>query len=250
MFFEIQRLSKSFGALQAVYDVAFNIREGQIMSVIGPNGAGKTTLFNLITGVLKPDEGDIFFKDQRVTDLPPHKLCRLGLTRSFQVTNIFQGLTVFENIRLASQGRTTRLNLFSSVEGLHEPIKEAERILNLLGLWDQRDELAGNLSHGDQRYLEIGMTLAARPSMILLDEPTAGMTPMETRATIGLIKQLKGEVTILLIEHDIDLVFAVSDWILVMNQGLVLAQGSPGDVKANKEVQKAYFGEELDAGSP
>ncbi|MBI5604670.1 MAG: ABC transporter ATP-binding protein [Deltaproteobacteria bacterium] len=220
------------------------------MSVIGPNGAGKTTLFNLITGVLKPDEGDIFFKDQRVTDLPPHKLCRLGLTRSFQVTNIFQGLTVFENIRLASQGRTTRLNLFSSVEGLHEPIKEAERILNLLGLWDQRDELAGNLSHGDQRYLEIGMTLAARPSMILLDEPTAGMTPMETRATIGLIKQLKGEVTILLIEHDIDLVFAVSDWILVMNQGLVLAQGSPGDVKANKEVQKAYFGEELDAGSP
>lgn len=170
--------------------------------------------------------------------------------RSFQVTNIFQGLTVFENIRLASQGRTTRLNLFSSVEGLHEPIKEAERILSLLGLWDQRDELAGNLSHGDQRYLEIGMTLAARPSMILLDEPTAGMTPMETRATIGLIKQLKGEVTILLIEHDIDLVFAVSDWILVMNQGLVLAQGSPGDVKANKEVQKAYFGEELDAGSP
>ncbi len=245
MFFEIKHLEKAFGALMAVRGVSLVVEEGQLVSVIGPNGAGKTTLFNLITGVISPDRGDIFFKEREITGMPPHKLCRLGLTRSFQITNIFQGLTVLENIRLASQGRSGGFYFLSSISRLVRPTEEAERILNLLGLWDIRDEIAGNLSHGDQRYLEMGIALAGRPKMLLLDEPTAGMTPMETRATIEMVKRLKGEITILLIEHDIDLVFALSDRIVVMNYGSVLAEGLPDEVKANQEAQKAYFGEEV-----
>jgi branched-chain amino acid transport system ATP-binding protein len=244
LFLEVKQVSKSFGGLKAVNRVTLAVKKGQVVSLIGPNGAGKTTLFNLITGVFYPEEGDIFFNDHRITGMPPYKLCHLGLARSFQITNIFQGLTVFENIRLASQGQTRGFHLLGSISHLSQLIKEAENILNLLGLWDQRDELAGNLSHGDQRYLEIGIALASQPSMLLLDEPTAGMTPMETRASIELIKRLREKVTIILIEHDIDLVFEVSDRIMVMHQGNLLAEGTPAEVKGNKAVQEAYLGEE------
>ena len=185
MFLEVRQVSKSFGGLRAVSRVTLTVEQGQVISLIGPNGAGKTTLFNLITGVFYPDEGDIFFKGQQITRMPPYKLCHLGLARSFQITNVFQGLTVFENIRLARQGQTRGFYLLGSISRLSQVIKEAEDILYLLGLWELRDELAGNLSHGDQRYLEIGIALASQPSMLLLDEPTAGMTPMETRASIG-----------------------------------------------------------------
>jgi len=245
LFFEVNEIRKRFGGLVAVESVSFQVREGEVKSVIGPNGAGKTTLFNLITGVFPPDEGDIYFRDKRITGKPPHELYHLGLARSFQITNIFQGLTVFENIRLASQGRSRGLYLFSSVSHLKRCNDEAQRILELIGLWQKRDEVAGNLSHGDQRYLEIGIALAAQPSMLLLDEPTAGMTPMETRLTIDLIGRLRASVTILLIEHDIDMILEVSDQIIVMQQGQILTEGSPDEVKANKDVQKAYFGEEF-----
>jgi branched-chain amino acid transport system ATP-binding protein len=245
LFLEVRQVSKSFGGLKAVNRVTLAVKKGQVVSLIGPNGAGKTTLFNLITGVFYPEEGDIFFNDHRITGMPPYKLCHLGLARSFQITNIFQGLTVFENIRLARQGQTRRFNLWGSISHLSQLIKEAEDILNLLGLWGQRDELAGNLSHGDQRYLEIGIALASQPSMLLLDEPTAGMTPMETRASIELINRLREKVTIILIEHDIDLVFEVSDRIMVMHQGSLLAEGTPNEVKGNKAVQEAYLGEEV-----
>jgi len=244
LFLEVKQVSKSFGGLRAVNRVTLAVKKGQVVSLIGPNGAGKTTLFNLITGVFYPEEGDIFFNDHRITGTPPYRLCHLGLARSFQITNIFQGLTVFENIRLASQGQTRGFHLLGSISDLSQLIKEAENILNLLGLWDQRDELAGNLSHGDQRYLEIGIALASQPSMLLLDEPTAGMTPMETRASIELIKRLREKVTIILIEHDIDLVFEVSDRIMVMHQGSLLAEGTPAEVKGNKAVQEAYLGGE------
>lgn len=245
MLFEVRQVSKSFGALKAVNRVTLAVEKGQVVSLIGPNGAGKTTLFNLITGVFYPEEGDIFFNNHRITGMPPYKLCHLGLSRSFQITNIFQGMTVFENIRLASQGQVRKFYLLGSVSRLTPPIKEAERILDLLGLWEQRDELAGTLSHGDQRYLEIGIALASQPSMLLLDEPTAGMTPMETRASIELIKRLREKVTMMLIEHDIDLVFEVSDRIMVMHQGSLLAEGPPNEVKNNKAVQVAYLGEEI-----
>lgn len=245
MFFEVKELCRSFGALQAVNNVSFTLDEGTTLSIIGPNGAGKTTLFNVITGVFAPDSGEVTFKGTRVTGMPPNRLCHKGIARSFQITNIFQGLSVFENIRLACQGRKATKRMFSRVSKLKEPMEEAEKILDLLGLLDLRDTRAGTLSHGDQRYLEIGMTLAAKPSLVLFDEPTAGMTPMETKATIALINKLKGMVTIILIEHDINMVFAVSDRIIVMDQGNVLAEGLPQEVKANEAVKTAYFGEEI-----
>ncbi len=192
MFFEVKELCRSFGALQAVNNVSFTLDEGTTLSIIGPNGAGKTTLFNVITGVFPPDRGEVMFKGTRVTGMPPDKLCHRGIARSFQITNIFQGLSVFENIRLACQGRKATKRMFSHVSKLKEPMEETEKILDLLGLLDLRDRRAGTLSHGDQRYLEIGMTLAAKPSLVLFDEPTAGMTPMETKATIELIRKLKG----------------------------------------------------------
>jgi branched-chain amino acid transport system ATP-binding protein len=245
MFFEVKELCRSFGALQAVHNVSFTLDEGTTLSIIGPNGAGKTTLFNVITGVFPPDSGEVMFKGTRVTGMPPDKLCHRGIARSFQITNIFQGLSVFENIRLACQGRKGTKRMFSHVSKLKEPVEEAEKILDLLGLLDLRERRAGTLSHGDQRYLEIGMTLAAKPSLVLFDEPTAGMTPMETKATIELIHKLKGMVTIIIIEHDINMVFAVSDRIVVMDQGNVLADGLPEEVKANEAVKAAYFGEEM-----
>ncbi len=245
MFFEVKELCRSFGALQAVHNVSFTLEEGTTLSIIGPNGAGKTTLFNLITGVFQPDSGEVMFKGARVTGMPPDKLCHKGIARSFQITNIFQGLSVFENIRLACQGRKATKRMFYPVSRLKEPIEEAEKILDLLGLLELRESRAGTLSHGDQRYLEIGMTLAAKPSLVLFDEPTAGMTPMETKATISLINKLKGMVTIIIIEHDINMVFAVSDRIVVMDQGNVLADGLPEEVKANEAVKTAYFGEEI-----
>ncbi len=245
MFFEVKELCRSFGALQAVHNVSFTLDEGTTLSIIGPNGAGKTTLFNVITGVFPPDSGEVMFNGTRVTGMPPDRLCHRGIARSFQITNIFQGLSVFENIRLACQGRKGTKRMFSHVSKLKEPMEEAEKILDLLGLLDLRERRAGTLSHGDQRYLEIGMTLAAKPSLVLFDEPTAGMTPMETKATIELIHKLKGMVTIIIIEHDINMVFAVSDRIVVMDQGNLLADGLPEEVKANEAVKSAYFGEEM-----
>ena len=245
MFFKVDKVEKSFGALMATAGVSLEVDEGSVVSIIGPNGAGKTTLFNLITGVHIPDSGHIHFQGKDITRHGADQLCRLGLARSFQITNIFQGLSVFENIRLASQGRTGGINLFKSVQRLKPPLEEAEKILGQLGLWDYRDELAGNLSHGDQRYLEMGIALASRPTLLLLDEPTAGMTPSETNATIDLINELRKDLTIILIEHDIDMVFALSERIIVLHQGQVLAEGEPEEVRANPEVQAAYFGEDI-----
>ena len=242
---ELHSVTKKFRGLVAVERLDLSVPKGQTKSVIGPNGAGKTTVFNLISGALLPNSGEILFNGQKINGFPPYKLCRLGMARSFQITNIFQGLTVFENVRLSCHGKTGRISLFGSVEHLKEQMEETRGILDLTGLADKRDELAGNLSHGDQRHLEIGIALASRPTFLLLDEPTAGMNLGESRATIELIKRFKGTLTILLIEHDIDLVFAVSDEIAVLHQGRLLAEGDPSEIKANKEVRKAYLGEEV-----
>jgi branched-chain amino acid transport system ATP-binding protein len=242
---EINNVTKKFRGLVAVERLNLSVSKGQTKSVIGPNGAGKTTVFNMISGALLPTSGEIFFEGQKIDGFAPHRLCRLGMARSFQITNIFQGLTVFENIRLSCQGRTGRFSLFGSVEHLKEQMEETEQILELIGLSEKKDEMAGNLSHGDQRHLEIGIALASRPTFLLLDEPTAGMNLGESRATIELIKKFKGSLTILLIEHDIDLVFEVSDEIAVLHQGRLLAEGDPSEIKANKEVRRAYLGEEV-----
>jgi len=225
--------------------VSFSVPKGQVKSVIGPNGAGKTTLFNLISGALVPDEGDIFFEGRKINGFLPHRLCRQGMARSFQITNIFQSLTAFENVRLSSQGQVKKLLLFGSVDRLVQQRDETREILELVGLWNERNELAGNLSHGDQRHLEIGIALASKPSLLLLDEPTAGMTIKESRGTIELIKRFQGAVTILLIEHDMELVFEVSEGIVVLHQGQVLAEGNPDKIRLNKDVQRAYLGGDI-----
>jgi len=244
---ELISVTKKFRGLVAVERLNLTVSKGQTKSLIGPNGAGKTTAFNLISGALLPTGGEILFNGQKINGFPPHKLCRLGMARSFQITNIFQGLTVFENVRLSCQGKTGKISLFGSVEHLKGQMDETNRILDLTGLSGKGDELAGNLSHGDQRHLEIGIALASKPTFLLLDEPTAGMNLAESRNTIELIKKFKGTLTILLIEHDIDLVFEVSDEIAVLHQGRLLAEGDPSEIKANAEVRKAYLGEESDA---
>jgi branched-chain amino acid transport system ATP-binding protein len=240
---ELNSVTKKFRGLVAVERLNLSVSKGQTKSVIGPNGAGKTTVFNMISGALLPNSGEILFDGRKINGFPPHKLCRLGMARSFQITNIFQGLTVFENVRLSCQGKTGKIHLFGSVEHLKEQTEEARHVLDLIGLSDKKDELAGNLSHGDQRHLEIGIALASRPTFLLLDEPTAGMNLGESRATIELIKKFRGTLTILLIEHDIDLVFEVSDEIAVLHQGRLLAEGLPSEIKANGEVRRAYLGE-------
>jgi branched-chain amino acid transport system ATP-binding protein len=242
---KLSSVSKRFGGLVAVDRLDLAVPKGQVKSVIGPNGAGKTTLFNLICGAIAPDSGEILFDDRKINGLTPYKLCRLGMARSFQVTNIFQGLSVYENIRISCQGQMRKILLFGSVGHLKEQAEETKRILDLIGLLEKQDELAGNLSHGDQRHLEIGIALGSKPSFLLLDEPTAGMNLHESRATLELINRFRGSITILLIEHDIDLVFKVSDSIAVLHQGQLLAEGNPEMIKADKEVVKAYLGEEF-----
>jgi len=245
MILEINSVTKKFGGLPVINKLSFSVAEGQIKSVIGPNGAGKTTLFNLISGAYSPDKGQIIFKGKRIDGLSPDKICRSGLVRSFQITNIFQGLSVFENIRLSIQGRTNKLNIFKSVYLTNGQESEAREFLEKVNLWDKQGEIAGNLSHGDQRHLEIGIALASRPSLLLLDEPTAGMNMSESRETIELLKGFRGKVTMLIIEHDINLVLAVSDEIAVLQNGQLLCEGDPETIKNDKMVQKAYLGEDI-----
>lgn len=240
---ETTLLSKKFGALAAVLDVSLSIEEGTIHAIVGPNGAGKTTFFNLLTGRLKPTAGDIFFQGNRITGLPIHRISQLGLSRSFQITNVMQGLSVVENIRLAVQSRSSKnFSFFASPEKLTDVNQKTFEVLKKVRLLDIYKEPARNLSHGELRQLEIGMTLATNPSLMLLDEPTAGMAPHETKNTVRLIQEIATETTILLIEHDMDVVFSISDKISVLHYGRLLVTDLPQNVRSNPEVQKAYLG--------
>jgi branched-chain amino acid transport system permease protein len=238
---ESRGLTMRFGGLAAVDGVDFQVRRGELRAVIGPNGAGKTTFFNMLTGVLPPTGGRVVFKGRDITALPPHVVSRLGLARSYQVTNIFAELTVFENLRIAAQSRVTTFSLWRDAEGLAEVTARAERLLARLGLGAKRDLPAGALSHGEQRYLEIGIALATEPEFLLLDEPTAGMSPEETRQTAEFIRALAGTVTIVLVEHDMEVVMGVSDRITVLNYGKVLAEGSPAEIRENPDVRRVYL---------
>jgi branched-chain amino acid transport system ATP-binding protein len=241
----VQGLSVQFGALKAVHDVSFEAQPGRITAVIGPNGAGKSSLFNLISGAIRPTAGSVRFDGQNVTGQAPHQLLAHGLSRSFQITNLFFELTVRENLRLAAQ-------FLERGRGLYRPLDRStiagSRVEELLGQFELRakaDELAGYLSHGEQRRLEIAVSLASRPRMLLLDEPTQGMSHTDTRETETLIRGLSRDhgLSILLVEHDVDLVMQLSDHVVVMHQGQKLAEGAPTEVRANPAVQAAYFGE-------
>lgn len=238
----VTNLNKAFGALRAVHDFSFEALPNKITSIIGPNGAGKSTAFNLIAGTLRPDSGRVELERQDVTGQPPYALTRLGVARSFQITNLFFGLSVFENIRLACQNLEGRNRYLVRLDRLSAPIARATEILEEFGLDENADELVGNLSHGDQRRVEIALCMALAPRVLMLDEPTQGMSPAETAEIDALIKALAGRVTVLLIEHDIDLVMNISDHVIVMHQGRKLFEGPPGEVRASPAVREAYLG--------
>jgi branched-chain amino acid transport system ATP-binding protein len=245
MILRAEKLHKSFGGLTAVYDVNLQIQEKELVSIIGPNGAGKTTLFNLLTGHLPADSGRVFFQEKEITRLPPHTISRMGIGRSFQRLNIFPRLSAFENIQVAvfSVQMKSR-NLFARADQLVRP--ETDAILESVGLLNKKETQGGLLAHGDQKRLEMGIALAVKPSLLLLDEPTQGMSPKETEETTELIRRLVKErgLTLIFVEHDMNVVFGISDSIKVMHQGRIIFEGSPEAVRNNDEVQKIYLGEE------
>lgn len=245
MIFETKHLTKKFGGLTATSDVSLQIGEGELVSIIGPNGAGKTTLFNLLTGHIKPDEGKVYFQGKEITGLPPHTISRMGIGRSFQRLNIFPRLTTFENVQVAVFSAQKKSHqLFTSAKKMVR--EEAETILESVGLLDKRDMKGGLLAHGDQKRLELGIALSVHPSLLLLDEPTQGMSPQETIETTALIQKLVKErgLTLIFVEHDMSVVFGISDNIRVLHQGKVIFSGKPEEVKRNEEVQRIYLGEE------
>ena len=240
----IDALTKSFEGFLAVNGARLSVEEGEVVAVIGPNGAGKTTLFHLITGQLAPDAGSIRFQDKEISGMPPHKICRMGIARSYQVVNIFSRLSVFENVQvaiLARRGQT--FNLFRPARTM--AVEETGQILNSIGLGDKADRTCGMLSHGDQKVLEIAIALGSRPRLLILDEPTAGMSPEETAQTLALMRRLVAEfgLTILFCEHDMGMVFSIADRIMVMQQGQTIAEDAPEAVRGNPRVQEAYLGD-------
>jgi branched-chain amino acid transport system ATP-binding protein len=239
----VRDLTVRFGPLTAVNAVSFDARQGQITSVIGPNGAGKSTLFNLISGAIRPSGGSVRFDGQDVTGKGPHRLMKAGLARSFQITNLFFELSVFENLRLAAQVLEPASRALLPIRRSTVALQRAEELIAQFGLAAKAHELAGVLSHGEQRRLEIAVALACRPKMLLLDEPTQGMSHADTEETGEMIKSLAGELSILLVEHDVGLVMNLSDHVVVMTQGAKLAEGLPAAVRANPAVQAAYFGQ-------
>jgi branched-chain amino acid transport system ATP-binding protein len=244
---ETQGLRRTFGHLAAVDDVSLTLEPGVLTSIIGPNGAGKTTLINLLTGLLMPDAGTIRFKDEDVSRLPPHVRVRRGLSRSFQIMNVFPSLTAQENLLLPSLARRGRNHrAFRGLEGEREAFADAQEILGEIGLWEQRDVRVGALSHGDQRRLELGIAVATRPELCFLDEPSSGMNPIERQAVLGLIRRLSAErrTTFVIVEHDMDVVFSLSERIVVMNRGQVLADGTPAEIRENRAVRETYLGTE------
>lgn len=241
---ETEDLTKEFSALVAVDRVSIGIKAGTITAVIGPNGAGKTTFFNLLTGKLKPTKGSIRFRGERIDGLPPHEIVRRGVARSYQITNFFPGLTVLENVRLAAQRVDSGLDpsaFLSHYSRGETAIDDARQALTAVDLLDVADQPAGNLSHGQRRHLEVGIALALDPDLLLLDEPTAGMSPEETRGMKGLIESIAADITLVIVEHDMDVVMDVSDLVAVMSQGSVIAYDEPSAVREDDEVQRAYL---------
>ena len=242
---QTQGVRKQFGALVAVDDVSIDIEAGSLHSIIGPNGAGKTTLFNVVSGTLQPTAGRVLFRGGDITDLPMHRTIHRGIGRSFQITNIFPNLTVVENVRLAAQAMGhDSFRMLRSHRRFRDYLQRAEHVLDEVGLADKADLPARTLPHGDQRKLELGMILAPDPDVLMLDEPTAGMAAEQVPELLGLIQsiQASGDKTVVLVEHNMNVVMRVSNRITVMHQGRVLAEGSPVEISADTAVQTAYLG--------
>jgi branched-chain amino acid transport system ATP-binding protein len=242
---ETRGLGRAFGALQAVAEVSLAVEPGEVRAVIGPNGAGKTTLFHLISGLLAPTAGRILFRGDDVTALPAPARCRRGISRTFQITSIFPELSVLENVRIAVQLRSGgNFRLVGGWATLEASEERARASLDSLGLLARATEPASTLPHGDQRLLEIAMAVAQEPALLLLDEPTQGLSPEDTVATVAVIREVarRQRLTILLVEHDMDVVFDLADRISVLHFGQLIAEGTPDEIRANADVQEAYLG--------
>jgi branched-chain amino acid transport system ATP-binding protein len=241
---EVDGVSKNFGALAALARVSLTVRAGEVFSVIGPNGAGKSTLFNVIAGLHLPTSGRVAFRGGEITGLGPEVINRKGLAKTFQITNVFPGISVYDNVRVAAQSRTPVSGRLPSLWRLPDVERTVMDLLGAFGLAGRRDEAAQNLSHGEQRYLEICLALATDPTLLLLDEPTAGMTPGETKEATALIRQIarSRRLTVLLIEHDMSVVMGISDRIAVLHFGQKIAEGSPEAIRNDPQVIDAYLG--------
>jgi len=240
---DVQALSKNFGGLWAIRDISLEIEEGERRAIIGPNGAGKTTLFHLISGFLFPSSGHLSLFGREVTNLQAYQRAALGMARTFQVTNLFQKLTLFENILLGVQAiKRARFCFYRRAVSFREIIYETESLLKEWNLWEKKDVLLKNLSYGEQRQIEVIMALATKPRLLLLDEPTAGLSPAETALVTSIIKGLPREITTVLIEHDMDVAFAIAEKITVLHFGSILAEGSLAEIKGNPKVTEIYLG--------
>ena len=242
---EIINLEKQFGGIKAVDNVNLKIEENKIHAIIGPNGAGKTTLISQVAGELKPDGGQIRFRNEDVTSLRPAQRARRGLARSFQITSLMLPMTLLENVCMAVQGRSGHsFKFWKPAQQDSDLVKQAMQALRTVGLDDRADKIASEVSHGEHRQLEIAMAIAMEPMLLLLDEPTAGMGPEETAELIKILQRIKGQKTILLVEHDMDAVFSLADRISVLVYGQIIATGTKDEIRGNSEVQLAYLGED------
>jgi branched-chain amino acid transport system ATP-binding protein len=240
----IEGLSKDFGGVHAVNDVSFRVEIGERLVIIGPNGAGKTTLFNLINGQLSPTSGRIFFSGQEITNLPTHQRAHLGQARSFQIISLFLNLSVLDNALIALHGtRPSRLQMLRSMNSYKHLLAHAEEALGA-ALWEKRDELVKNLSYGEQRRLEIALSLTSKPTLLLLDEPSSGLTRDESSEIIDLIRNLGSSITVLIVDHDMSLVFGVADRIIVLHYGQIIADGTPEVIRSDPKVREIYMGME------
>jgi len=241
---ETRSITKSFGALTAVNGVSLAVEAGSLHSVIGPNGAGKTTLFNLLTGTFPPTSGNIFFDQKDITGTPASRIAHLGLARSYQRTTVFPAFSLFDNVWVAAFATEKSWNglMWKSTNEFPDATERANQSLRDVGLESKSNQLAREISHGEQRQLELAIALAAAPRVLLLDEPAAGLSPEETRRMVALVRSLKGRYTIVLIEHKMDIIMSVSDRISVMHFGSLIAEGTPGEIQKNAEVRRAYLG--------
>ena len=239
---ETKKLSKHFGALQAIHGVDFKLEEGEIRAIIGPNGAGKSTFFNLLTGVIPPSEGEIFFHGEKITGFRPEQVSQKGIARSYQITNIFMNLNAYENVRIAAQSKQRSFDPFRHYSSLKETDRQSRVLLETFQIGFDEDTPASALSHGEQRRLEIAIGLATMPSLLLLDEPTAGMSPTETDEIIELIKKVSRNLTIVIVEHDMKVVMQLAHKISVLYYGQILAEGSPSEIRNNDKVLEVYLG--------
>ncbi len=240
---KVEGLSKDFGGVQALSDVSFTVEVGERLAIIGPNGAGKTTLFNLVNGQLPPTSGKIYLFGQDITGIPTHSRAHLGQSRSFQITSLFLNLTVIDNTLITLHGiKSSRFNMLRPTTTYTNLVAKAQEILKTIDLWEQRDELVKNLSYGEQRKLEIALTVASEPKLLLLDEPSCGLTGTEGTEISDSIRKLGRDITVLLVAHDMDLVFGVADRVIVLHYGKIIADGSCEMIQTDPRVKEIYMG--------